>query len=83
MNRHPFRAHDYVEHMLDAAQAIQQFVSGMSEEEFVSDRRTRDAVVRNLEVLGEAAKNSLTCNRMSFPAFQLSIFALCMQLAIA
>jgi len=56
MNRHPFRAHDYVEHMLDAAQAIQQFVSGMSEEEFVSDRKTRDAVVRNLEVLGEAAK---------------------------
>jgi uncharacterized protein with HEPN domain len=42
--------------MLDAAQAIQQFVSGMSEEEFLSDRRTHDAVIRNLEILGEAAK---------------------------
>jgi uncharacterized protein with HEPN domain len=56
MNRHPVRARDYIAHMLDAAQAIQQFVSGSSEEEFLSDRKTRDAVVRNLEILGEAAK---------------------------
>jgi uncharacterized protein with HEPN domain len=56
MSRHAIRARDYIEHMLDAAQAIQGFVSGMSEEEFLSDRRTRDAVVRNIEILGEAAR---------------------------
>jgi uncharacterized protein with HEPN domain len=56
MNRRPLRAHDYIEHMLDAAKAIQQFMSGVSEKEFLSDRKTRDAVIRNIEILGEAAK---------------------------
>jgi uncharacterized protein with HEPN domain len=55
--KRPLRARDYFEHMLDAAKAIQQFMSGVSEEEFFSDRKTRDAVVRNIEVLGEAAKS--------------------------
>ena len=29
----------------------------MSYEEFLQDEKTRDAVVRNLEIIGEAAKN--------------------------
>ena len=29
----------------------------MGFEEFIADKKTRDAVVRNLEVIGEAAKN--------------------------
>ena len=74
MIRHSSRARDYCEHMLDAAQAIQQFIAGMTEDAFLSDRKTRDAVVRNIEVLGEAAKklsDVLPDAASRFPALEL------------
>jgi uncharacterized protein with HEPN domain len=42
--------------MLDAIGAIQEFTDGMDFRAFVSDRKTVDAVLRNMEILGEAAK---------------------------
>ncbi len=39
---------------LDAARAIQTFVSGRTEEEYRNDRLLRSAVDREFEVLGEA-----------------------------
>lgn len=41
--------------MLDAIQAISSFTTGYSFEQFIDDRRTHDAVIRNVQVLGEAA----------------------------
>jgi len=46
-----------IEDMLDAIDAIEEFVSGMDFEGFRTDRKTVDAVVRNLEVIGEAARH--------------------------
>ncbi|MGH9463295.1 MAG: HepT-like ribonuclease domain-containing protein [Vicinamibacteria bacterium] len=43
--------------MLDAAEAIAKFVEGADFETFRQDRKTVDAVVRNLEVIGEAARH--------------------------
>lgn len=43
--------------ILDAMDAIESYVKGMTFEQFSTDRRTFDAVVRNLEVMGEAVKN--------------------------
>ena len=37
---------------VDAAEAIDSFVTGMTSRDLESDRRTRDAVVRNLEITG-------------------------------
>ena len=34
---------------------IEQYIKGMSFDAFSRDRRTVDAVVRNLEIIGEAA----------------------------
>ena len=48
------RDRDYLRHILDAVSAIESFVEG-GEQAFRDDRRTRDAVIRNLEVIGEAA----------------------------
>ena len=42
--------------MLDAAARVAGYVDGMDFEQFVADKRTLDAVVRNLEVIGEAAR---------------------------
>ncbi len=41
--------------MLDAIQAINEFIKGVDYQYFIKDRKTRDAVVRNVQVLGEAA----------------------------
>jgi uncharacterized protein with HEPN domain len=41
--------------MLDSVKTIFEFTEGMSYDTFLADRRTRDAVIRNLQVLGEAA----------------------------
>ena len=43
-----------IEDMLDAADAIEKFVKGSDFDTFRRDRKTVDAVVRNLEVMGEA-----------------------------
>jgi len=45
-----------IEDMLDALDAISTFVKGISLEAFCQDRKTVDAVVRNLKVIGEAAR---------------------------
>ncbi|HYU32034.1 MAG TPA: DUF86 domain-containing protein [Thermoanaerobaculia bacterium] len=47
---------DYLADMLDAMSKAQRFVEGMSFDEFSSDDKTVFAVVRALEIVGEAAK---------------------------
>ncbi|MBX5464508.1 MAG: DUF86 domain-containing protein [Clostridia bacterium] len=46
-----------VRDMLDAIALINEFVAGMTFERFTEDRNTQSAVIREIEVLGEAAKN--------------------------
>lgn len=41
--------------MLDAIRAVEEFTTGLDFETFVADRKSKDAVVRNVQVLGEAA----------------------------
>lgn len=41
----------------EAIQRIVEFVQGQTYEQFLADRKTQDAVVRNLAVIGEATKN--------------------------
>lgn len=45
----------YLDDILDAVSQIRLYMRGMNKKEFASDRKTQDAVVRNLEIIGEAA----------------------------
>ena len=45
---------DYLEDIRDAAEKASQFTRGMTYEDFVADDKTMYAVVRALEVIGEA-----------------------------
>lgn len=47
---------DYLRDMLENAEKACQFVQGMGFDEFVKDARTVYAVVRAIELIGEAAK---------------------------
>lgn len=52
---------DYLQDMLEAIKRIIYYTQGFSFEQFMTDTKTQDAVVRNLEVIGEAVKKlSLT-----------------------
>lgn len=44
-----------IEDMIDAAKKIRKYCSGYNYEQFLEDERTIDAVIRNFEIIGEAA----------------------------
>jgi len=46
---------DYIRDMSEAVQDVGIFTAGMTQELFLADRKTINAVIRSLEVLGEAA----------------------------
>ena len=47
----------YLNDILDAVNQIETYTEGMSLKTFKKDRKTLDAVVRNLEVIGEACRH--------------------------
>ncbi len=47
---------DYLTDILDAFEKVTQFIANMTFEEFVHDDKTAFAVVRALEIVGEATK---------------------------
>lgn len=56
---------DYVGHMLQAIQRIKRYVAGMDQGGFLASEEKQDAVIRNIEILGEAANNI----RQRYPDF--------------
>ncbi|MGI9951701.1 DUF86 domain-containing protein [Moorellaceae bacterium AZ2] len=46
----------FLEHMLESIQRIEDYVKGVTRDEFFEDFQLQDAVIRRLEVIGEAAR---------------------------
>lgn len=44
-------------HALESAEAIAGFMTGVERSGFLANRMLRDAVIRNLEIIGEAFTN--------------------------
>ncbi len=47
----------FIGHVVMAMRFVSDFIDGMSLDDFLADRKTRDAVIRNCEVIGEAIKH--------------------------
>jgi len=47
----------YLLHMLDAIGLIEEYTRGMSENEFLGNSMACDAVICQIEIIGEAARN--------------------------
>ena len=58
---------DYLEDILDSALKISLFIAEMSFDEFTKDDKTVFAVVRGLEIIGEATKNIPSDVREKYP----------------
>ena len=51
------RSPDYLGHIVQAIERIQRYTANVTEQIFLSDELVQDAVIRNIEIVGEAAKN--------------------------
>lgn len=57
----------YVTDILEAIEKIISYTKNLSFPQFKNDTKTIDAVVRNLEVIGEAARNMPKNIRLDYP----------------
>jgi len=51
------RLPDYLGHILEAIERIGRYTEDIDENGFLQDEMTQDAVIRNLEIIGEASHN--------------------------
>ena len=58
---------DYLSDITEAISDIAEFIESLTFEEFISDKKTTNAVIRSLEVLGEATKNIPVSVRDQYP----------------
>lgn len=47
----------YLQHMLDSIRMVSQYLHGVTRQQFDSSPQIQDAVIRRVEIIGEAAKN--------------------------
>ena len=57
----------YLKHIEDCIVQILEYTHGMELADFLRSRMTQDAVIRNLEIMGEAAKNINGEFRQKYP----------------
>lgn len=57
MSKGGFRVPDYLSHILQAIGRINHYTEDMTELGFLENEQVQDAVIRNIEIIGEAAKN--------------------------
>lgn len=56
-DQHRSRIPEYLQHILQAIERIRQYNVGIDERGFLDDPKTQDAILRNIEIIGEAARN--------------------------
>ena len=49
------RLADYIDHMQQAATDVCSFLEGLTKDDFLTDKRTQQAVIMSLIIIGEAA----------------------------
>jgi uncharacterized protein with HEPN domain len=57
MTRDPLRVADFLGHILEAIARIAEYTEDIDEVAFLDDKMVQDAVLRNIEIIGEAARN--------------------------
>lgn len=55
----PERHEEYLEHIIVAVEKVKSYTATLEKAAFIADEKTQDAVIRNLEVIGEAARRIL------------------------
>lgn len=61
------RDKDFIGDIQEAIEMVRLYTKGLTYRKFLDDRKTRDAVVRNFEVIGEASKNISAVFKAKYP----------------
>jgi len=65
----------YIKDMIDAITKIEQFIEGMDFNDFIQDDKTASAVIRKIEIIGEAAKQLSKEIKERFPEIPWNLMA--------
>ena len=57
MSKDDLRVPDYLGHILRAISRIDHYTEDLTQVAFLENEQVQDAVIRNIEIIGEAAKN--------------------------
>ncbi len=57
----------FFQDIVEAIDNISEYVQNMDYDDFSQDKKTIDAIVRNLEIIGEAAKNISNETKAKYP----------------
>lgn len=57
----------YLQHIIDAIQAIEKFIKDISRDQFLEDDMVKSAVIRKIEIIGEAVKNISEEMKQDYP----------------
>lgn len=57
VRQHSFELKDFIQHILEAIQRIETYTASSNFDDFSRSTLEQDAVIRNLEVIGEACRN--------------------------
>lgn len=65
----------YVKHILDAIRSIEQYTNNLDYKSFTENKMVQDAVIRELEIIGEAVKNLSENFKLKHPETPWQIIA--------
>ncbi len=57
----------YIDDVLECIDKVEEYIEGVGEEEFYENTQIQDAVIRRLEIVGEAIKNIPVDFREQYP----------------
>ena len=57
----------YLEHICEAMHKIELYLSNIAHTQFMADEEKQDAVIRKIEIIGEATKRLSQALRLQFP----------------
>lgn len=65
----------YIHHVLDAITKIETYLRDVSEERFFAESMIQDAIIRQLEIIGEATKRISSEHRKRYPQIPWRVIA--------
>ncbi|WP_347488766.1 HepT-like ribonuclease domain-containing protein [Desulfoscipio sp. XC116] len=65
----------YLKHILEGIEFIEQYIRNINLEEFLITVKTQDAVIRRIEIIGEATKKISPITRKSYPEVPWKLMA--------
>ena len=57
----------FVKHILESIEQIEKYIKGKNKQQFIEDKKLQDAIIRRIEIIGEAAKNIPTSFKDKYP----------------